>query len=172
MVLTSRPYCLPSTWPGSSVPGSMLVFSVFMSTALSIGKAAWRLTMSPTTPGWGMNAMSGVSLAWIFCMISWLMLSTFCHLTVIPSALASLVSTSFRPSCTGWSMLLQIVTVLLSPPLPPLPHAANDRRGGDRTHRKQRGPSSPWESHHLLLEREPVLGHVPDRGASVTGATC
>ncbi len=124
MVLTSRPYCLPSTWPGSSVPGSMLVFSVFMSTALSIGKAAWRLTMSPTTPGWGMKAMSGVSLAWIFCMISWLMLSTFCHLTVIPSALASLVSTSFRPSCTGWSMLLQIVTVLLSPPLPPLPHAA------------------------------------------------
>ncbi len=57
-------------------------------------------------------------------MISWLMLLTFCHLIVMPLALAFSVSTLFSPSWTGWSTLLQIVTDLSSDPLSPLPQPA------------------------------------------------
>ncbi len=84
--------------------------------------------MSFTTPGCGMNAMSGVSPAWILVMISWLMFSTFCHLMVMPSDFTWAWRVFSRPSWTGWSRLLQIVTVLLLPEellLPP--HAVRDR---------------------------------------------
>ena len=60
----------------------MLSSSAAMSTTSSSGWAASRATMSLTTPGCGMKAMSGVSLAWILVMISWLMFSTFCQSTV------------------------------------------------------------------------------------------
>ena len=81
--------------------------------------------MSLTTPGCGMKAMSGVSSAWILVMISWLMFSTFFQSIVMPSA-STLASSAFsRPSWTGWSTLLQMVTVSPSEPPPPSspPHA-------------------------------------------------
>ncbi len=77
--------------------------------------------MSLTTPGCGMKAMSGVSPAWILVMISWLMFSTFFQSMVMPSA-STLASSAFsRPSWTGWSMLLQMVTVSPSEPPPSSP---------------------------------------------------
>ena len=93
-----------------------------MSSTSSSGVGSPRSTTSATTPGCGMKAMSGVSLAWIFCMIVWLMFSTVDHLIVMPLALAFSTSTFSRPSLTGGSMLLQMVTDLSSSPLsPPLP---------------------------------------------------
>ena len=83
-------------------------------------------------------------------MISWLMLLTFLILTVMPFFLASGTSTLFKPSMTGWSTLVQIVTVLLSAATAAA--ARSERgRGGDGAHREKRGPGSPWVSHHLLL---------------------
>src|SRR5690242_570640 len=111
LALTSRPYSLPLTVPASRVPGSMLDLSEFMSTTSSSAVALFRLTMSATTPGCGMNEMSGTSFAWILVMMTWLMLSTFCQFTVTPAACASGSSPAFRPSMTGLSMLAQIVTV-------------------------------------------------------------
>src|SRR3954464_5272872 len=104
----------------------MLLFSVFMSTMLSRAVALLRLTMSATTPGCGIIAISGALLAWMEVITSWLMLLTFFHTTVIPCFFAWGLSCFLKPSMTGWSRLAQIVTVLLSlPPLPPpLPHAA------------------------------------------------
>ncbi len=95
----------------------MLDFSVLMSTMLSSGLALLRLTISLTTPGCGISTMSGALLAWIAVMISWLMLLTFLILTVMPFALASGRSTLLKPSRTGWSTLVQTVTILLLPPL-------------------------------------------------------
>jgi hypothetical protein len=66
----------------------MLDLSAFTSTTSSSGVAFFRLTMSATTPGCGIIAMSGVSLAWILVMMTWLMLSILFHLTVIPLACA------------------------------------------------------------------------------------
>ena len=162
---------MPSTVPDSSVPGVMLVLSVSMSTTLSRAKAFLRLTMSPTTPGWGMNAMSGVSLAWIFCMINWLMLLTFCHLTVMPLALASGMRTFSRPSWTGWSTLLQIVTDLSSLPLPPLPQPA-------RAAVATRAVAATSETRPCLWIRIMfsseilLLGHLDDSRRSVMDTTC
>src|SRR3978361_217709 len=102
----------------------MLLFRALMSTTLSRGKALLRLTMSSTTPGCGIMAMSGALLAWMLVITRVLMSLTFLNLTVMPFFLASGANTLFKPSMTGWSLLLQIVTVLLLPPLPPpLPHA-------------------------------------------------
>jgi uncharacterized RDD family membrane protein YckC len=62
----------------------MLDLSAFMSRMLSSAVALFRLTMSATTPGCGIRAMSGVSSDWIFVMMTWLMLSIFCQFTVMP----------------------------------------------------------------------------------------
>ena len=67
---------------------------------------------------------------------------------------------------------LQIVTVLSSLPLPPLPHAARADAAASALTASERGPclalgiasSSPRESL--------IFGHVADRGRSVTGTTC
>src|SRR3954464_13377445 len=112
----------------------MLDFSEARSTTSSSGVATFRLTMSPTTPGCGMNAMSGVSFAWILVMMSWLMLPTRDHLTVMPACWANGSRPFCRPSMITWSRLVQIVTVDplacpegVPPPLvllpPPLRHA-------------------------------------------------
>lgn len=116
---------MPLKVPVSRVPEVMFFFSDPWSRKSS-GYALPRLTMSPTTPGCGIIAMSGVSLAWILVMISWLMLSTFCMLTVIPLALALATISFFSPAKTAGSVLDHTVTVLLSLllPLPPPPQAA------------------------------------------------
>ena len=65
--------------PASSVPGTMLSSSAAMSSTSLRGSPAPRSTTSATTPGCGMKAMSGRSLACSLVMISWLMFSTFCQ---------------------------------------------------------------------------------------------
>src|SRR3954451_21865087 len=103
----------------------MLLFSEFMSTMSSSAVALLRLTMSATTPGCGISAMSGALLAWMEVITSWLMLLTFFHVTVIPCFFAWGSSCCLKPSMTGWSRLAQIVTLLSSlPPLPLLPPQA------------------------------------------------
>src|SRR5436190_9814051 len=104
----------------------MVLCRELMSTMSLSGWAAPRWTMLATTPGCGIMAMSGASFAWILVMISWLMLSMRDHLTVMPCFWASASTCFDRPSTTGWSILVQIVTVLLSLPLPPPPQAARD----------------------------------------------
>ena len=69
--------------------------------------------------------MSGVSLAWIFVMISWLMLSTFWTSAVMPLALASATICFLRPSNTRGSTLIHTDTFLSSESPPPLPQAAS-----------------------------------------------
>src|SRR3954447_10585215 len=95
-----------------------------MSTTLSRANALLRLTMSATTPGCGMFAMSGALLAWMLVMISWLMLLTLRNLTVMPFFFASGTKTFIQPSMVGWSLLPQMVMVELLLLPPPLPHAA------------------------------------------------
>src|SRR4051794_20223033 len=82
-----------------------------MSRMVSRAVALFRLTMSLTTPGCGIQAMSGTSLAWILVMMSWLMLVTLDHAMVKPRAFASGSTTALIPSRMGWSTLTQILTV-------------------------------------------------------------
>src|SRR3954469_22960876 len=89
----------------------MLDLSAFASTTSSRAVALLRLTMSATTPGCGIIAMSGVSPAWILVMMIWLMLSTLDHLTVTPAACAAGAIPACRPAMMGASTLVQIVTV-------------------------------------------------------------
>lgn len=70
--------------------------------------------------------MSGVSLAWILVMISWLMFSTFSSLTFTPEPLDFSSSQVWKPSTIGWSTLIQTLIVVGPSPLAslsPLPQA-------------------------------------------------
>src|SRR5829696_5030323 len=91
----------------------MLAFSEPMSTIGSSGLIAFSCFICCTTPGCGMNAMSGALPAWILVMITWLMLSTRSHLILIFGfwVLSFATSAFSSPSWIGWSRLDQMVTV-------------------------------------------------------------